>query len=310
MALSDTKCRNVKPAARPRKLSDGEGLFLLVKPNGSKLWRLAYRFGGKQRGLRIRVVSRCVVIRGKTAARTPAKRLLAARLDPSEERRRQKLVAAVSARNTFRAIADEWLGKLESEGRAPATITKKKWLLGLVEQKLGSRPIAELTPSEVLAALRQIEIRGRHESAGRARATIGAVCRYAIVTDRAMNDPTQSLRGALIAPKVKHHATITKPDGIGALLRAIDFYEGAPQVEAALKLLPILFCRPGELRAAEWREFDFERAVWTVPASRTKMRRPHRVPLSSQALKSCMSFVPSQAMRVTFSRAFVRPNGA
>ena len=284
MALSDTKCRNVKPAARPRKVSDGEGLFLLVKPNGSKLWRLAYRFGGKQRGLAFGLYP-VVSLSEARRQREQAKRLLAARLDPSEERRRQKLVAAVSARNTFRVIADEWLGKLESEGRAPATITKKKWLLGLVEQKLGSRPIAELTPSEVLAALRQIEVRGRHESAGRARATIGAVCRYAIVTDRAMNDPTQSLRGALIAPKVKHHATITKPDGIGALLRAIDFYEGAPQVEAALKLLPILFCRPGELRAAEWKEFDFERAVWTIPASRTKMRRPHRVPLSSQALK-------------------------
>jgi integrase len=265
-------------------MSDGEGLFLLVKPNGSKLWRLAYRFGGKQKGLALGSYP-VVSLAEARRKREHAKRLLGDQLDPSEERRRQKLVAAVSARNTFRAISDEWLTKLDNEGRALATLTKKKWLLNLVEQKLGSRPIAELAPSEVLAALRDIETRGRHESATRARATIGAVCRYAIVTGRATNDPTQSLRGALIRPKVKHHAAITKPDGIGALLRAIDSYDGAPQVEAALKLLPMLFCRPGELRAAEWKEFDLEGAVWTIPHSRTKMRRPHRVPLSNQALR-------------------------
>ena len=135
-----------------------------------------------------------------------------------------------------------------------------------------------------MAALRQIEARGCHETARRARATIGAVCRYAVSTGRSDSDPTQALRGALTTPKVKHHAAVTDPQAIGALLRAIDDYRGAPQVEAALKLLPLLFCRPGELRAAAWSEFDLDAAIWTIPASRTKMRRPHRVPLSKQAL--------------------------
>ena len=283
MALTDVRCRTVKPGTKPQKLSDGEGLFLLVQPNGSKLWRLAYRFLGKQKALALGSYPR-VTLGEARRKRDEAKRLLADGIDPGAERKRQKLTAKLSAETTFRAVADEWLAKLEREGRADVTVAKKRWLLSLVERDLGDRPVAELTPPEVLAALRRIEARGRHESAGRARATIGAVCRYAIATGRAENDPTQSLRGALITPKVKHHAAVTDPDGIGALLRALDAYEGAPQVEAALKLLPLLFCRPGELRAAEWSEFDLDGAVWTIPAARTKMRRPHRVPLSTQAL--------------------------
>ncbi|MGH6924451.1 MAG: tyrosine-type recombinase/integrase [Propylenella sp.] len=283
MALSDTRCRNAKRGAKRQKLSDGGGLFLLVQPSGSRLWRLAYRYDGKQKTLALGSYP-VASLAAARKRRDEAKALLAGGIDPGAERKRQKAAAKISAATTFRAVADEWLAKLEREGRAPVTLSKKKWLLSLVDDDLGDRPIAELTAQGVLAAVRRIEARGRHETAQRARATIGAVCRYAVATGRAENDPTQPLRGALISPKVKHHAAITEPRAIGELMRAIDGYRGAPQVEAALKLLPFVFCRPGELRAAEWREFNLDSAVWTVPAARMKMRRPHRIPLSHQSL--------------------------
>ena len=283
MPLSDARCRDAKPAGRPQKLSDEGGLFLLVQPNGSKLWRLAYRFRGKQKALAFGKYPLVSLAEARTK-RTNAKRLLADNIDPGEDRRRLKAASKLSAETTFSGIADEWLTKLRREGRADVTVAKKKWLISLVQRDLGHRPIAEITAPEILAALRRTEARGRHESAGRARSTIGAIFRFAIATGRASHDPTPSLRGALVSPTVKHHAAITDPTGIGALLRAIDTYEGAPQVAAGLRLLPLVFCRPGELRAAEWAEFDLEAAVWTIPAARTKMRRPHRVPLSTQAL--------------------------
>lgn len=235
-----------KRGGKPQKLSDGGGLFLLVQPTGSKLWRLAYRHDGKQKALALGSYP-AVSLADARRKRDETKALLAQGIDPGAERKRQKAIAKVSAATTFGAVADEWLGKLESEGRAAVTVAKKRWLLGLVDRSLGNRPIAGLSPTEILA--------------------------------------TQSLRGALIAPKVKHHAAITDPQEIGALLRAIEDYRGAPQVEAALRILPLVFCRPGELRAAEWSEFDLDTAIWTIPAGRTKMRRPHRIPLSQQALE-------------------------
>jgi integrase len=283
MALTDARCRNAKPGAKPQKLSDGGGLFLLVLPSGSRLWRQAYRYAGKQMTLALGsypIVSLANARNGRDAA----KELLSEGIDPSAKRKREKAIAKISAATTFRAVADEWLAKLDREGRAAVTVKKKAWLISLVDLDLGSRPIGELTAPEVLAALRPIEARGCHETARRARATIGAVCRYAVSTGRSHSDPTQSLRGALTVPRVKHHAAVTDPQGIGGLLRAIDDYRGAPQVEAALKLLPLLFCRPGELRAAKWIDVNLDAAIWTIPAAQTKMRRPHRIPLSKQAL--------------------------
>jgi integrase len=283
MPLSDARCRNAKSGTKPQKIGDGGGLFLLIQPTGSRLWRLAYRHSGKQKTLALGSYP-AVSLADARKKRDAAKALLAEGNDPSAERKRQKAIAKISNATTFSAVAEEWIGKLEREGRAEKTVAKKRWLISLVADAIGARSIAQLTPQEVLAALRRIEGRGCHESAGRARATVGAVCRYAVATGRAESDPTQSLRGALISPKVKHRAAITAPRAIGELLRAIDGYRGAPQVEAALKFLPLVFCRPGELRAAEWNEIDFASAVWTIPAARMKMRRPHRVPLSRQAL--------------------------
>lgn len=283
MPLTDTRIRNAKPQARPVKLSDGGGLHLLVTPQGSKLWRLAYRYAGKQKTLAVGIYP-AVSLEKARAARGDAKTLLADGMDPGEAKkadaRRQKLAAA----NTFQAVAEEWVEKSRREGRATATLTKVEWLLDFAYPAIGRRPVADISSAEVLEVLRKVESKGNYETARRLRGTIGSVFRYAIATVRAENDPTVALRGALVVPTVTHRPTLLEPKAIGALLRAIDGFEGQPTTRAALQLIAVLFPRPGELRAAEWREFDLDGAVWTIPAERTKMRREHRVPLPAQAV--------------------------
>ncbi|MGO9945164.1 MAG: tyrosine-type recombinase/integrase [Rhodoblastus sp.] len=181
-------------------------------------------------------------------------------------------------------MSSDYQDKLKREGKAPATLDKLEWLLSLVLPKMGARPIGEITAAEVLSILKPVEKRGNLETAKRLRGTIGQVFRYAIATARAETDPTVALRGALVAPKAKHRAAITDPVKLGAFLRAVDAFDGQPETIAALKLLPLVFTRPGELRLAEWSEFDLEKAIWTIPAVRTKMRREHQVPLPRQAL--------------------------
>ena len=279
--LNDTRVRTVKACERPIKLSDSGGLYLLIQPHGSKLWRLAYRFGGKQKTLAIGVYP-TITLKQAREKRDEAKRLLAANMDPSTERRLEKLGASTS--NTFRVVAKELLMKLEREGRAEATLVKQRWLLHFAYPAVGDRPVAEITAPEVLSVLRKVEARGRYETARRLRSTCGMVFRYAIATGRAERDPSVDLRGALTAPKVIHRSAIVDPADMGALLRAIEDYEGLPLTKAALKLAPLVFVRPGELRKAEWAEFDLEHAEWRIPPAKMKMRRLHRVPLSKQAL--------------------------
>lgn len=280
MPLTELECRNAKPCARIRKLSDGGGLQLWVMPGGSRLWRLAYRFAGKQKLLALGAYP-LVGLADARQARDAAKRQLAQGVDPLEARREAK---AEATGDTFRLVAEEYLEKLRREGRAEATLSKVAWLLGLAYETIGDLRIAELAPRLVLEALRTVERRGRHESANRMRSTIGSVCRYAVATGRAESDPTQALKGALTRPVVTPRAAIVEPKAFGALLRAIDAFEGQPATRAALRLMPLLFPRPGELRLAEWGEFDLETCVWTIPAARTKMRRPHAVPLAPQAI--------------------------
>jgi len=185
---------------------------------------------------------------------------------------------------TFEKVATDYQDKLKREGRAAATLTKTEWLLSLVMPKLGARPIGQITAAEILSVLKPVETRGNLETAKRLRATVGAIFRYAIATARAESDPTAALKGALVAPKTKHRAAITDPVALGAFLRNVDAFDGQPETVAALKLLPLVFSRPGELRLAEWSEFDLEKRVWTIPATRTKMRREHQAPLPRQAL--------------------------
>ena len=282
MALTDAECRAARPAAKLQKLTDGGGLQLWVQPSGARLWRLAYRFGGKQKLLALGVYPTISLARARQA-REDAKRLLTEGTDPTLEKKRRKQEHSDAV--TFRAIADEYVTKLKREGRADATITKTEWLLAFADADLGNMPIRSVDAPGILKVLRAVEIRGRYESARRLRSTIGSVFRYAIATTRADADPTYALRGALIRVKATPRAAITDPKALGALLRAIDAFDGQRQTRIALQLMSFLFPRPGELRAAEWVEFDFARAIWTIPAARTKMRRPHRVPLASQVVE-------------------------
>lgn len=283
MPLTDTAIRVAKPSERVAKLSDGGGLQIWIMPNGSKLWRLAYRFGGKQKKLAIGSYPE-ISLAGARDVRAGARQLLATGVDPSQQKRLNKLAFAVGQANTFAVLAAELVDKKRREEKAPNTLSKLEWLFGLANQIIGPRPIAEITAPEVLSLLKGIEAKGRLETAKRLRAVVGEVFRYAIATARATTDPTFALRGALTAPKVKHRAAITDTKGLGGLFRAIDGFEGQPTTKAALKLMAILFPRPGELRLAEWGEFDLAAGVWTIPASRAKMRREHRVPLPRQAL--------------------------
>jgi integrase len=279
--LTDTRVRSAKPGKRPAKLSDSGGLHLLIQPTGSKLWRLAYRFAGKQKTLAVGIYP-TVTLQEAREQREAAKRLLAKGTDPSAQRRLDKQTAATG--NTFKSIADEVLGKLEKEGRAPKTMDKLRWLLSFAYPSIGDRRVAEITAPELLSVLRKVEVRGRYETARRLRSTCGMVFRYAIATGRAERDPSADLRGALTSPKTNHRSAIVDPTGIGALLRAIDGFDGQPTTRAALRLAPLAFVRPGELRHAEWAEIDLQAAEWRIPAEKMKMRRPHRVPLSRQAL--------------------------
>jgi integrase len=283
MSLTDMEIRAAKPGARLVKLSDGGGLQLWIMPDGAKRWRFAYRFGGGQKLLAIGVYP-AIGLREAREARDEARRRLAGGMDPSHAKQLAKAAKATASANTFDAIAIELLDKKRRELKADRTLGKLEWLLSLTRPALGARPIAEITATEVLAVLRGVESRGRHETARRLRATIGQVFRYAVATGRAVADPTAALKGALTAPTVQHRAAIIEPKAFGGLLRAIATYDGAPETRAALELLALTFVRPGELRTAEWAEFDLDTGVWSIPGEKMKMKRPHRVPLAPRAI--------------------------
>jgi integrase len=283
MALSDTAIRNAKPGDKPRKLSDGAGLYLLLNPNGSRWWRLKYRHGGKEKLLSLGTYPDTGLADARDR-RDVARKLLAAGADPSEQRKAEKAAGEERGANSFEVVAREWIAK-QSGTWVPAHTSRI--LLRLendVFPWLGKRPTAEISPREILACLRRVEERGAVESAHRILQNCGQVMRYAIATGRADRDIAADLRGALSPVKETHRAAITDPQGVGALLRAIDVYSGSFVTRCALRLAPLLFVRPGELRQAEWAEFDLDAALWNIPAARMKMREAHLVPLASQAV--------------------------
>ena len=281
MKLSDTACRNAKASDKLRKLSDGGGLQLWVQPTGAKLWRLAYRLHGKQRLLAIGIYPVISLVEARRI-REDSKRDLAAGIDPSQRKRTEKLQLA-SGITTFQSVAEEYVAKQKREGRASNTIDKIEWLLSFAYPHIGRSTLKQISSADVLTILQKVEQRGRFDTARRLRSTIGRVFRFGIATARADNDPTVALQGALTAPVVKSRAAITDPKAFGGMLRAIDGFDGQPTTQTALKLMALLFPRPGELRLAEWSEFDFQKQIWTIPENRMKMRRPHRSPLSRQA---------------------------
>lgn len=281
MLLTDVKIRQSKPRDKDYKLADGGGLYLLVRPNGSKLWKQKLQIGGREQKLSYGAYP-LVSLKDARAKRDEAKLAISRGQDPVQQRRDEKIAAQLRASSRFNEVAEEFIAKREAEGLAPATLKKSRWFLDLLRPAIGHRPIAEITPQELLAALKKIERRGHRESAKRTRSFASRVFQYAVITGRCRSDPAHPLRGALIAPVARHYAAITDPAKLGELLRAIEEFEGYFTSKYALRILPHVFVRPGELRLAEWSEFNFEKSEWLIPAGRMKARRPHLVPLSRQ----------------------------
>ncbi|MGH8041716.1 MAG: tyrosine-type recombinase/integrase [Rudaea sp.] len=279
MALTDNAARKTKPALKPIKLSDGDGMYLLLNPNGSRWWRFDYRFGGKRKTLSFGTYPD-TSLRLARERRDDARKLLANGIDPSAKRQAEKIACA----DTFEGLAREWFAKFApgwAKGHADKVIRRLErdlfpWI--------GNRPIISIEPPELLACLQRTEKRGAIETAHRAHQNAGQVFRYAVATGRAQRDPSGDLRGALPPARPVHYATITEPLRVGELLRAIDGYHGIFVVRCALRLAPLVFTRPGELRKAAWSEFDLDAAEWRIPADRMKSRVKHLVPLSKQAV--------------------------
>jgi integrase len=280
--LTVVQIRALKPAAKPYKVYDQDGLFLLVQPSGSLLWRFRYSSHGVERKLSLGSFPE-VSLQQARKKRDAARAEIVDGGDPVEDKRQRKLEAEIAARTTFKLIADEYIEKMEREGRSPATTKKARWFLDLLDG-VASRPIAAITPHELLDALKRVERRGHHETAQRLRAFAGRVFRYGFATLRTDRNPADILKGALTVPRVTHHAAILEPAKVGELLRALEGYSGRPENRFALQLAPHVFLRPGELRQARWGEVNFVDKVWRVPAERMKMKQEHAVPLSRQTV--------------------------
>jgi integrase len=256
-------------------------MYVELTPQGGKLFRLKYRFGGKEKRLSLGTypdTSLDAACKKGDAART----LLARGIDPSAHRKAEKAAGAERAANSFEVVAREWLGK--RTWVAGYKVKVVAWFEHDVFPWIGNRPIAELNARDFLGVAQRIEARGAYESAHRIMQNCGQVMRYAIATTRAERNPVADLKGALTPAPEKHHAAVTKPEAVGPLLRAMDSYVGATVTNCALRLAPLLFVRPGELRHAEWSEIDLARAEWNIPKEKMKMREPHLVPLSKQAV--------------------------
>lgn len=257
-------------------------MYIEVHPSGSKLWRVKYTHLGKDKRLALGRYPEVGLAEARRK-RDEARAKLREGVDPLAERKREKLVALYNAANTFSDVAKQYIDKMVAEGRADTTTTKANWLLEQLAP-ISASAISELKPVDVLAALKRIEAKGKHETARRCRSFASRVFRFAVATGRAETDPTSVLRGALITPKVEHHSAILDPESVGELLRSIDAYSGHLITRLAMQISPHVMARPGELRQALWPEFDLENGVWKIPPERMKMRRPHAVPLSRQVL--------------------------
>jgi len=290
MLLTDSKIKNSKPTEKAFKLPDGKGLFLLVHPNGSKYWRLRYSFGRKEKLLSLGLYPDISLAEARNK-QYEARRQIANGIDPSVLKKASKQAAKTMAENSFEAVAREWYAKYSPRWALSHSQKTIRRLERDIFPWLGSRPIAEITPPEVLATLRRTESRTL-DTAHRARHSCNQVFKYAIATGRAENNPAIVLQGAMPPVKTKHFPTILEPSRIGELLRAIEGYSGNFIVKSALRLLPLLFVRPIELRTMEWAEIDFEKAEWRIKAEKMKGRVEHLVPLSSQAIAILQEIQP------------------
>ena len=299
MPLTDTAIRTAKPGEKPVKLADEKGLYLLMTPAGGKWWRLDYRFSSKRKTLSMGIYPE-VSLKEARDKRDEARKHLAQGIDPGENRKATKAAKADRATNSFESVAREWFSKLSPNW---ATSHADKIIQRLEKDIfpwLGGKPIAEITAPELLTVLRRIENRGAQDTTHRAHQNCGQVFRYAVATGRCERDPSGDLRGALAPAKHKHFAAITEPVAVGELLRAIGAFKGTLVVQCALKLAPLFFVRPGELRKAEWQQFDLDKGEWRYFVTKTKSE--HLVPLSTQAIA-----ILRELHALTCTRKFVFP---
>jgi len=302
MALTDTKARTAKPKEKQYKLYDEKGLLLLVHPNGSKYWRYKYRFNKKEKSLALGVYPE-VTLKKARARRDDARELLSDDIDPGLNKQIQKTASSEASENNFKRIAEEWVLKKQAVW-SPEHLKRIKRILNKdLFPWIGNRPINDITAPDLLAILRRIEDRGAVVTAKRTRQVAGMVFRYGVALGVTERDPSHDLKDALTAHVTKHRASITEPKEVGPLIKALDGYQGTPVVRAALKLAPLTFVRPGELRHAEWSEINFDNAEWRIPAERMKMKSDHIVPLSKQSLD-----ILKEIYQLTGHRDHVFPN--
>lgn len=283
MPLTKLQIEHAKPRDKAYKVFDGRGLYLEVAPSGGRLWRFKYRLAGKEKRISLGTYPD-VGLKEARDRLDAVRKQVASGLDPSEQRKAEKVARVEQVENTFEAIAREWYAMHSRKWAASHGEKIIRRLELNIFPWIGKRPIREVTAPELLAVLRRIESRGANETTHRAMQNCGRVFRYAIATGRAERDPSRDLIGALAPVIERHHASITEPKAVGALLRAIEGYRGSYVTKCALRLASLVFVRPGELRFAEWLEFNLGEAEWRIPAARMKMRQPHIVPLSTQAV--------------------------
>jgi integrase len=300
--LTATEVKQAKPGPRDRKLADGGGLFLLVTSNGGKRWRFKYRFAGKEKLLALGTYPD-VTLADARKRHQVAREKLANEIDPGEVRKVEKLTRHLAAAESFEAVALEWFNtKMTGKSEGHRARTKRALEKDLFPY-IGSRPIAAIAAPELLATLRRIESRGAIDTAHRAKQTAGQIFRYAVATGRAERDPTGDIKGALQNATTRHNPAVIDPPGVGRLMLAIDGFQGTPVVKAALQLSALLFQRPGEIRAMEWAEINWEAERWELSADKMKMGQPHIVPLCRQAQD-----ILRELHRLTGRGRYVMPN--
>lgn len=291
MKLTDIKIKNAKPKKKLYKLMDGRGLYLQISPSGGKYWRYNYRFLGKHKTLSIGLYPD-ITLKEARNKHFEARKMLDEDIDPAFQKKVKKSLRLEQAENSFQSIALEWINKQRNTWAKTHTSNVEGRLKNYVFDFIGNQPIANITAPELLAMLRRIESMGYHETAHRVRSVCGQVFRYAIVTGRARYDPSADLKGALIAVRPTNFSALTDPKDIAGLLHAIDDYAGDFTTQCALKLAPLVFVRPGELRHAEWSEINFTKQEWLIPAEKMKMKNDHIVPLSKQAISILLEIQP------------------
>jgi integrase len=291
MLLTDTAIRRAKPRSKPYKMYDSAGLFLIITPSGGKWWRFKYHYAGKEKLLSLGTYP-IISLKDARDRRDQERKRLVDKIDPAVNRLAVKAAWMGDQANSFEVVAREWIGKKATIWSASNTTKTTRRLEVDVFPWLGKRPIGDITPPELLAVLRRTEGRGAIDTAHRVLQTCGQIFRYAVATGRAQRDPTVDLRGALQSVKGSHFAAVIDPKAIGSLLRALHDYQGNVITRCALRLAPLVFVRPGELRKAEWKEIDFKTAAWNIPAERMKMKEAHIVPLSKQVVEILQELHP------------------